>query len=109
MMTIATYVHLISLILQVCLLKAEIGTKLQGKGTKVKEIERRQPNARKEPTQARNVVGHDIFRVPRKSSDAARAGGEGRDNVVLHDIPRCYTGIFGDDANVRAMSCYTTF
>ena len=109
MMTPAAYVHLISLILQVCLLKAEIGTKLQKKGTKMNQIERRQPNGRKEPTQAKNVMGHDIFRVPRKSSDTARAGGEGRDNVVLHDIPRCYTGIFGDDANVRAMSCCTTF
>ena len=35
---------------------------------------------------ARNVVGHDILRVPRNYSEAARARREGTDNVVLHDI-----------------------
>ena len=62
-MTNAAYVHSISPILQVCLSKERIRTKLQEEETKLKEIQRRR--AKERARTARNVVGHDF--VPRKS------------------------------------------
>ena len=69
MMTFAAYVHSISPILQVCLSKERIGTKLQGLTNLIernpKAEAKRTNDARKRGIQAQNVVLQDIFCVPR--------------------------------------------